>query len=409
MNNMKYIIIVGDGMADMPIDELGGMTPLQKACKPATDRLASCGINGLVMTVPEGMVPESDTANLAVMGYDPLIYSKGRSPLEAVSMGIAMHEYDTAIRANLASVSDGDCDYEDRIMLDHSSDDITTAEADILIKHLEANLGSDIITFYTGISYRHCMIYGDELHYDDFTRPHDIIGRRIGDYYPDSEHGKMMWELQKKSFDLLNDHPVNNERAKRGLKKANTLWLWSPGKKPMLPEFKQKFGISASVICAVDLIKGIGLCAGMNVPDIVGATGKLDTDYSAKMQKALYELKKGADLVYIHVEAPDECGHHGDAKGKIKAIESIDKYIVAPLTEALDNAGTHYRLLITPDHPTPVALRTHTREAVPFVLYDSANKTPSADISYSEQSGANGNIYLDKGEKLLPLLLKTQK
>lgn len=409
MNNMKYIIIVGDGMADMPIDELGGMTPLQKAYKPATDRLASCGINGLVMTVPEGMVPESDTANLAVMGYDPLIYSKGRSPLEAVSMGIDMHEYDTAIRANLASVSDGDCDYDDRIMLDHSSDDITTAEADILIKHLEANLGNDIITFYTGISYRHCMIYGDELQYDDFTRPHDIIGHRIGDYYPDSEHGKMMWELQKKSFELLNNHPVNNERAKRGLKKANTLWLWSPGKKPMLPDFRQKFGISASVICAVDLIKGIGLCAGMNVPDIDGATGTLDTNYTAKMQKALYELKNGADLVYIHVEAPDECGHHGDAKGKIKAIERIDKYIVAPLTEALDSAGTDYRLLITPDHPTPIALRTHTREAVPFVLYDSTNKTPYADVSYSEQSGANGNIYLDKGEELLPLLLETQK
>ncbi len=406
---MKYIIIVGDGMADLPQDKLGGMTPLQKAYKPAIDRLASFGANGLIMTVPDGMVPESDTANLALMGYDPLIYSKGRSPLEAVSMGIDMCECDTAVRANLASVSDGNCDYNDRIMLDHSSSEITTAEADVLIKYLQANLGNDIIKLYTGVSYRHCMIYGGDLQYKDFARPHDIIGRRIGDYYPDSEHGRMMWELQKKSFELLNSHPVNINRAKRRLNKANTLWLWSPGKKPLLPNFKQKFGIKASVICAVDLIKGIGLCAGMNVPYVSGATGALDTDYTAKMQKALDELKNGADLVYIHIEAPDECGHQGDADGKIKAIERIDKYIVGPLTKALDTAQVDYRIAITPDHPTPIALRTHTREAVPFLLYDSRDKKPYADISYSEQSGANGNIYLEKGEKLLPLLLKTQK
>lgn len=409
MNDMKYIIIVGDGMADLPLDELGGMTPLQKASKPATDRLASLGSNGLIMTVPEGMVPESDTANLALMGYDPTVYSKGRSPLEAASMGITMSETDTAIRANLASVSEGECDYNDRIMLDHSSDEITTAEADVLIKYLQAELGNELIHFYTGISYRHCMIYSGEMDYPDFTRPHDIIGQRIGDHCPTSNSGIEMWELQKRSFELLNSHPINIDRAKRGLKKANTLWLWSPGKKPMLPDFKQKFGISASVVCAVDLIKGIGICAGMAVPEVKGATGTLDTDYSAKMQMALQELENGAELVYIHVEAPDECGHHGDIAGKIKAIEQIDKYIVAPLTEALDKANVDYRLAITPDHPTPIRFRTHTRAALPFVLYDSRHKKTGKTVSYCEQSGENGDLYLEKGEELLPLLLELNK
>lgn len=403
---MKYIIVVGDGMADLPLKELGGLTPLQYAHKPATNRLAANGINGLVYTVPHGMVPESDTANLALMGYDPRLYSKGRSPLEAASMGLHMDEHDTAIRANLASLSEGNCDYNDRLLLDHSSDEITTEEADILIKYLQENLCGEGFMLHTGISYRHCMICKDLSEYSDFTRPHDIIGKRIGDYLPTSSAGKMLWEMQRRSFDLLSSHPLNISRAERGLKKANTLWFWSPGKKPMLPDFRSKYGLNATVICAVDLIKGIGVCAGMSVPNVKGATGAPDTDYSAKMQAALEALQGGADFVYIHVEAPDECGHHGDAEGKIKSIESIDKYIVAPLTEALDNDGIEYRIAITPDHPTPVHVRSHTHGAVPFLIYDSRKSVCDGVSAYSEQGGADGKIYLEKGEQLLPMLLE---
>lgn len=405
---MKYIILVGDGMADLPLTGLGGKTPLSAAQKPGMDYIASKGICGRVNTVPEGMVPESDTANLAIMGYDPRLYSKGRSPLEAASIGIRMQDDETAIRANIVTLTEEEDAYEDKHMVDHSAGEITTEEADELIKAVQAHFGNDILTFYTGVSYRHCLIWKNCPDYTDFSRPHDIIGKRIGDYRPQNASSQAMWELQRASYEVLNNHPVNLARAAAGKRKANSLWLWSPGKKPSLPSFAQMTGLRASVVCAVDLIRGIGLCAGMNAPTTEGATGTLDTNYKGKLESALRELQNGADFVYIHVEAPDECGHQGSYTDKIEAIERIDREILVPLMTHMKALGEPYRLILTPDHPTPVYVRTHTHDAVPFVLYDSAAESDSGITCYCEQSGFDGGVYLDKGEDLIKLLTEKQ-
>ena len=401
---MKYIVMLGDGMADLPIAALGKKTPLEAANKPIMDMLASHGINGMVETVPEGMVPESDTANLAVMGYDPRIYSKGRSPLEAASMGIKMADDETAIRANIVALG-GEGEYEDLIMLDHSSDEIPTEQARVLIEAVQKEFGNEIMKFYCGISYRHCLIWKNCPEFNDFSRPHDIIGRRVGDYLPESEQSRPMRELMKKSYELLNNHPLNIERASKGLKKANSLWLWSPGKKPSLPSFKETTGLNASVVCAVDLIKGIGFCAGMNVPMVEGATGAIETNFAGKRDAAINELKNGADLVYIHVEAPDEAGHQGKVNEKIRAIENIDKEILSGLTEYLDSQNEPYRILLLPDHPTPISARTHVRAPVPFVLYDSENIKNSGFDCYSERNCEQSGLFLERGEMLMDLLI----
>lgn len=396
--------MLGDGMADVPIAALGKKTPLEVAHKPTMDKLARLGVNGIVNTIPEGMVPESDTANLAVMGYDPRLYSKGRSPLEAASIGIDMKDDETAIRANIVALG-GEGEYEDLVMLDHSSDEIPTEEARVLIEAVQQRFGNDILKFYCGVSYRHCLIWKNCPDFNDFSRPHDIIGRRIGDYLPKAESSKPMLELMRASYEFLNNHPLNLDRASRGLKKANSLWLWSPGKKPSLPSFSDMTGLKASVVCAVDLIKGIGFCAGMNVPNIDGATGTLNTNYVGKRDAAINELKNGADFVYIHVEAPDECGHQGNAKEKTESIEYIDKYILSGVCEYLDNSGEPYRVLLLPDHPTPVSERTHTRDYVPFVIYDSENAKESGIDIYSERSARDSGLVLEKGEQLITLLL----
>lgn len=396
--------MLGDGMADNEIAVLGKKTPLEAANKPTMNYLSSKGFNGLVETVPEGMVPESDTANLAVMGYDPRVYSKGRSPLEAASMGIKMADNETAIRANIVALG-GNGEYEDLVMLDHSSDEIPTEEARILIEAVQEKFGNDFLKFYCGISYRHCLIWKDCPEFNDFSRPHDIIGRRIGDYLPKNESSRPMCELMKASYEFLNNHPLNIEREARGLKKANSIWLWSPGKKPSLPSFAEKTGLKASVICAVDLIKGIGLCAGMSVPYVEGATGAAETDYKAKRDAAINEFKNGAELVYIHVEAPDECGHQGKVYEKIKAIENIDNVILKGVLEYLASTGEDYRVLLLPDHPTPISERTHTRAPVPFVIYDSANIAENGELIYCEKTAKASNFMLDKGEKLIDLLI----
>ncbi len=396
--------MLGDGMADLPIAELGKKTPLQVANKPSMDYLAAHGINGMVDTVPEGMVPESDTANLSVLGYDPRLYSKGRSPLEAASIGIKMADNETAIRANIVALG-GDGEYEDLIMLDHSSDEIPTEEARILINDIQAKFGNDFLKFYCGISYRHCLIWKDCPEFNDFSRPHDIIGRRIGEYLPKSESSRPMRELMKASYEFLNNHPLNISRAERGLKKANSLWFWSPGKKPSLPSFTEKTGLKGSVVCAVDLIKGIGFCAGMSVPNVEGATGGIVTNFIGKRDAAIAELEKGADFVYIHVEAPDESGHQGKAEEKIKSIENIDSMILSGVMEYLESKGEDYRILLLPDHPTPVSVRTHTHAPVPFVIYDSKNPVESGINCYCEAGGESTGLYLDKGEKLTELLL----
>ena len=401
---MKYIVMLCDGMADLPIAALGKKTPMEVANKPCMNMLASKGLNGMVETVPEGMVPESDTANLAVMGYEPKIYSNGRSPLEAASMGIEMADDETAIRANIVALG-GDGEYEDLIMLDHSSDEIPTEQARILIDAVQKEFGNDFMRFYCGISYRHCLIWKNCPEFNDFSRPHDIIGRRVGDYLPESASSRPMRELMKASYDLLNNHPLNIERASKGLKKANSLWLWSPGKKPTLPSFKEKTGLDASVVCAVDLIKGIGFCAGMRVPAVEGATGTLDTNYQAKRDMAVKELENGSDFVYIHVEAPDECGHQGKVNDKIEAIENIDKYILSGLVDYLRSKSEPFRILLLPDHPTPISARTHIRAPVPFVIYDSSAEIDSGFDIYSESNGNASGVYIPRGEDLLTKFL----
>ena len=320
---MKYLVVLADGMADLPLEALGGKTPMEAAHKPTMDRLVKEAYVGTVSNVPDGMVPESDTANLAVLSYDPKVYSKGRSPLEALSMGLAMTDTQTAIRCNVVTLSEEQEVYEEKIILDHSADEITTAEADELIRAVEAALGNKSRHFYTGVSYRHCLLWDNVPSEYNFDRPHDHLGEVIGPYLPKGEAGAPYLELMKKSYDILNHHPVNEARRARGLKPANSIWLWSPGKKPSLPSFADMTGLRASVVCAVDLIRGIGLCAGMNAPATEGATGTLDTNYSGKLQTALHELLNGADFVYIHVEAPVECGHQGSYTDKIETVFGV--------------------------------------------------------------------------------------
>ncbi len=400
---MKYVIVLGDGMADRPLDELGGKTPLQVAEKSGMDYIASHGITGLCETVPEGMVPESDTANLAVMGYDPKIYSKGRSPLEAMSMGIDLKENQTAIRANLVCLSEEPNFYREKTMIDHSAGEITTAEAKVLIEYCHQKLCGEGMHLYPGVSYRHCFVYDNAPQFNNFSRPHDILGRTVEEYLPSGKGSDVYLELMEKSYGILNDHPINIERAKKGLRKANSLWFWSPGKKPALPSFEERTGLKGTVICAVDLIKGIGLCAGMNVPAVEGATGALDTSYANKGEAAIKALEE-SDLVYIHVEAPDECGHQGNAIQKIKAIESIDRYIVRPIMAHLGKSGHDYKIMVLPDHPTPIAIRTHAREAVPFAIFDSRQSFNNGDSCYDEYCGQNGT-FVAKGQELIDLFI----
>jgi 2,3-bisphosphoglycerate-independent phosphoglycerate mutase len=402
---MKYLVLIPDGMADRPIPALGNRTPMEAAVKPCMDALAARATVGLVSNVPEGMVPESDTANMAILSFDPKVYSRGRSPLEAISMGLEMAPDETAYRCNVVTLSDGG-EYEDKIMLDHSADEITTAEADELIKALEAHFGTDYRHFYTGVSYRHCILWKDGNDTYDFSRPHDIIGRCIRDYLPKEENGGgEFYRLMKESFAVLDQHPVNQARRARGLKPANSAWLWSPGKKPRLPSFTEKWGISGTVISAVDLIKGIGLCAGMQSVDVEGATGNVHTNYDGKAQAAITAFKEGADLVYIHVEGPDECGHRAETDNKVLSVELIDQKILAPVYEYLKNTAEDFKILVLPDHPTPIEIRTHSMEPVPFFLYDS-RKDVCGVTSYTEASAAETGLYIPDGFTLLEQVIE---
>ena len=401
---MKYLILIPDGMADVPIAELGALTPMQKANKPMMNMLAAKSLVGTVSNVPEGMVPESDTANMAILSFDPKVYSKGRSPLEAVSMGIEMMPDETAYRCNVVTLTEEQDNYEDRIIVDHSADEISTAEADELIKTLEKELGNEIRKFYTGVSYRHCLIWKDGNDKYNFMRPHDILGKRIGEYLPKAEDGGAEFlELMKKSYDILKDHPVNIARKERGLKPANSAWLWSPGKKPQLPSFKEKWGLDSAVISAVDLIKGIGLCAGMESIDVEGATGNVHTNYDGKANAAIDAFKNGAELVYVHVEGPDECGHRAETDNKVKSIELIDAKILKPVYEYLVSCGEPFKIMVLPDHPTPICKRTHTIDPVPFFIYSSqAEKEGCADF---DEFGAKATgYYVPNGYTLMELL-----
>ncbi len=403
---MKYFVLIPDGMADRPVPQLGNKTPMAAADKPMMDALCKKSVCGKVLNVPVGMVPESDTANLAILSYDPAVYSKGRSPLEAMSMGLTMEPEDTAIRCNLVTVSENEGDYEDQIMVDHSADEITTEEADELIKALNASLADETRHLYTGVSYRHCLLWKNASQTYPFMRPHDILGKPIKDYLPSCENGGADFlEFQKKSYAILKDHPVNIKRKERGLRPANSPWLWSPGAKPALPSFKEKWGLDGAIISAVDLIKGIGICAGMKVVDVEGATGNVHTNYTGKANAAIDCFEHGSDFVYVHVEAPDECGHRGEIDNKVLSVEKIDKLILTPVYEYLKNSGEDFRILVLPDHPTPIEIRTHSSECVPFFMYDS-NKEENGPSTYNEDTAELSGKVIDDGSTLLDIMIK---
>lgn len=397
---MKYVIVLGDGMADRPIEAFGGLTPLEYAKTPTLDAMAGRAETGLVHTIPEGMKPGSDTANLSVLGYDPEKYYTGRSPLEALSIGVDMKADDIAIRTNLITVSDGSEPYEEKTIVDHSSGEISTEEAEVLLNALREELEDDSYHFYKGTSYRHLLIW-KEGSVADLTPPHDVLGCRAGDYLPADEK---LREMQKRSYEILSEHPVNQERRRKGLNPANSCWFWGAGTRPALTSFEEKNHKKGAMISAVDLLKGIAVGAGMKNISVEGANGQLHTNYEGKAQAAADALlKEGFDFVYVHVEAPDEMGHQGSAERKAESIEYLDQRLIRKLKEELDASGEPYRMLVLPDHPTPVCVRTHTADPVPYLLYDSRKALGSAE-AYSENTARRSGLVTEQGFKLIDRL-----
>ena len=397
---MKYIVILGDGMADEPLEVLGGRTPLECANTPAMDELASKGTMGLARTVPSSMKPGSDVANLAVLGYDPEKNYSGRSPLEALSVGVPMEDTDVVFRCNIVTVSEEE-PYAEKTIIDHSSGEISSADADILMDTIRAAFNDEEFQFYSGTSYRHITVWkhGDVL---DMAQPHDHLGEVIGPHLP--EHQKFR-EMMERSFDLLNNHPLNVQRAAEGKNKANSLWFWGAGTKPGLGSFKEKTGLEGAMISAVDLLKGIAVGAGMTSIDVEGATGSLETNYEGKADAAVKALlADGKDFVYIHVEGPDEMGHQGSIDHKILSIEFLDQRLVRRVMDAMDASGEDYRILLMPDHPTPIRCRTHTSDPVPYVIFDSANQQKKIAHYTEKEAAATGN-YESDGYKLMERFL----
>lgn len=402
---MKYIVVLGDGMADYKVDELGGKTPLEAANKPNIDYMCAHGEIGLVKNVPESLSPGSDVANLSAFGYDPFTYYSGRSPLEAVSMGIDIKDTDIIFRCNIVTVSDEN-NYLDKRIIDHSADEITTEEAREIMKTVAEAFDNEFLKFYPGISYRHALVW-DKGPYDfNLTPPHDILEQNLAQYLPKGEGSDILTEMTIKSYELLKNHPVNIKRMERGLKPANSIWIWGEGKKPALSSFKDKYGLNGSVISAVDLIKGIAICAGLESIDVEGATGNVHTNFKGKADAAISALENGSDFVYIHMEAPDECGHRHEIENKVKSIELIDEKVVGYIKDELETKGIEYRMLILPDHPTPLALRTHTRDAVPYIIYDSTSTDGGSGVAYSEDNAAANGKLIEKGFTLMDSFLK---
>lgn len=399
---MKYVLILGDGMADRPIPQFGGKTPLEYAGTPVLDALAKKSEIGLLHTIPEGMAPGSDTANMAVCGYDPKIYYTGRSPLEALSIGVPMKDTDVAIRTNVVTLSDDDLPYEQKTIIDHSSSEIDTKDAAVLIEAVQKELGNEMFRFYAGTSYRHLLIW-DKGTVTELTPPHDILGKLIGDYLPENE---LLREMQKKSYEILKNHPINIERKKAGLNPANSIWFWGAGTKPILTSFEEKTGKKGVMISAVDLLKGIAVGAGMDNKIVEGANGQLHTNYEGKADAAVHALlKEGYDFAYIHVEAPDEMGHQGSAERKVQSIEYLDGRLIRRVWEALAASGEDYRILILPDHPTPIEVRTHTAEPVPYLLYDSTGEQEHS-WEYSEKTAVMSGIDRQRGYELIDYLFR---
>ena len=397
---MKYVIVLADGMADEPLEQLGNRTPMEVARTPVMDVLAAKGMVGMVSTVPGGMKPGSDVANLSVMGYNPADCYSGRSPLEALSVGVAMESTDVIFRCNIVTVSEEE-PYAQKTILDHSSGEISTEDADVLMDAIREAFNNDEFSFFTGTSYRHITVWknGEVL---DFEPPHDHLGQVIGQFLPENPKFRTMME---KSFDILNNHPLNLQRAAEGKNKANSLWFWGAGTKPALQNFKEKTGLSGTMISAVALLKGIAVGAGMESVNVPGATGSLDTNYEGKAQAALDALlNKNRDFVYIHLEGPDEMGHQGELEHKVKAIEYIDEKILAAVKNGLDAAGEDYRILVLPDHPTPIRCRTHTADPVPFVLYDST-KTSDQGCAFTEKGAKESGVVVEHGYELMQKLI----
>lgn len=399
---MKYIVVLGDGMADEPIEALGGKTPLAYAKTPHLDRLSRQSEIGMVHTIPDGMKPGSDTANLSVIGYDPRKYYSGRSPLEALSIGVPMQDDDIALRCNIVTLSEEECPFEKRTILDHSSGEISTQDCAVLVEAVRKELESDNYHFYVGTSYRHCLIWnkGKVL---DLTAPHDVLGKQIEEYLPQES---ILYEMMKRSYDILVNHPINIERKKRGENPANCCWFWGAGTKPALDSFYEKTGKRAAMISAVDLLKGIAVGAGMRVMEVEGANGGLHTNYEGKTQAAVKALcEDGDDFAYIHIEAPDEMGHQGSVERKVQAIEYLDARVIGPLCEELTRRRENFRLMVLPDHPTPIRLRTHTADNVPYLLYDSTNPL-NRDWSYNEEQAQAAGNYEPVGHHLMNRLLE---
>lgn len=404
---MKYVVILMDGMADEAIEELGGKTPLAYAKTPIINELAKVSEIGRVKTIPDGCAKGSDTANLCVLGYNPKEYYFGRSPLEALSMGVSLKETDVTFRTNVVTLSEEER-YEDKRILDHSADEITTQESKQLMSTIEAELGDEIRKFYAGISYRHLLVWDHGSRNVKLVPPHDILEKCIGDYKPQGEHSEEIWRLMEKSYDVLKDHPVNKARKERGLHPANSIWIWGEGIKPRLPLFEDKYQLQGAVISAVDLIKGIGIGAGMTSIDVEGATGNVHTNYEGKAQAAIkWLINQNKDFVYVHLEGPDECGHRNELDNKIKAIELIDEKIIAPIYAALKDSGEDFRILVLPDHPTPLRLRTHTGDAVPYMLFDSRRSNEQDESKeYTESYALKNGVLLEEGYALMDRFLR---
>ncbi len=403
---MKYVVLLCDGMADLPVEALGGKTPMEVACKPNMDKLAKTSVVGLVKTVDDNLKPGSDVANLSVIGYDPQVYYSGRSPLEAGSIGIDMKDSDVSFRCNLVTLSDEE-NYEDKTILDYCADDISTEEAAEIVKTLAEHFNSDEFQLYAGVSYRHCLIWNNgTMDVGTLTPPHDITGRLIRDYVPMHKNAQKLYSMMKESYKILINHPVNLARIARGKRPANSMWFWGEGvRKPLMP-FEEKYGLKGSMISAVDLLKGIGKFSGMNVVNVDGATGYIDTNFEGKASAAISELKNGSDFVYIHVEAPDECGHRNEMENKISAIELIDSKVLAPILEALKEYDD-YKIMILPDHPTPLSLKTHTNAPVPFMIYQKSKDENGVDV-LSEKTASQTGVFVEKGCTLMDRFLDKQ-
>ena len=402
---MKYLVVLCDGMADTKTEKLGGKTPMELAKKPSIDELAKTAECGLCRTVAAGLKPGSDVANLSVLGYDPAVCYSGRSPLEAASIGVDLKDTDVALRCNLVTLSDEE-NYADKTMVDYCADDISTAEAAEIIKTVQEHFGNEVYTFYSGVSYRHCLVVENgTTELGNMTPPHDISGRVIGEYLSTADTAKSLISLMEKSYALLKDHPVNKARIARGKRPANSIWLWGEGRRPVLANFKEKNGVSGGIVSAVDLLKGIGICAGMATPEVTGATGYIDTNFEGKTEAAINLFKDGCDLAYVHIEAPDECGHRGEAENKIKAIEIIDNKVVAPIVSYLRATGEDFRVLIMPDHPTPLDTKTHSSEPVPFLIYDSSKNMGGVDC-FTEAAATATGLFIEHGPSIMDRLLQ---